>query len=421
MRKNLTNYYLHKKMKLSKLILLLTFSVVTAFASNNKNSIDENAFTITGDLTSYYTEGTIKIVGYPKKSAVGGGGMMMMGGSTSNEVVYAQGKVTKGMFKISGTISEPQNVFIYISAKNKQGVKMGVTKGMNFILSSGDFKMKLGNRSSVFTITGGDTKFNEVIYAYKAAPKYIELQESYGKIYADYGSKTDAEKEKVTAEAVRISNEMIDFELAHYLHVAKTEKDKDVLLMMLDCASYGGPWIEETHRALIKVGVEDERIKEVIFKAIDAGKARAAKSRVGVGSNMNSFYAETLDGQAVSLKEVCSLEENKYVLLEFWASWCGPCRSEIPHLKEAYAEYKSKGFEIFSFTIDDSRADWEKASKQENLPWIDSGMVTKTGPKELYGVTGVPANFLIDTSTGKIVAINLRGKKLTEKLVELLD
>ena len=90
-------------------------------------------------------------------------------------------------------------------------------------------------------------------------------------------------------------------------------------------------------------------------------------------------------------------------------------------MKEAYSEYNKKGFEIFSFTIDDSRAAWEKASEKENLPWINSGMGTKTGPQELYGVTGVPANFLIDASTGKIVAINLRGEKLTKKLKELLD
>lgn len=413
-------------MRLFKIILPLFFTVVTAFAQNN----EENAFTIKGDLTSYYTEGTVKIVGYPKKkktttvkASTGGGAMMAMsmGGASSNEIIYAEGPVKKGRFEISGEINEPQNVYIYISAKNKKGALMGVMKGMNFILSSGDFKMTLGSRPSNFTITGGDTKFNDVIFAYKSAPEYLELQESYGNVYKNYDKKTEVEKAKANDEAVRISGEMIDFELEHYLQTAKTSEDKEILLMMLDCAAYGGPWIEETHKALIDIDVADDRIKDVIFKAIDAGKARAAKSRVGVGSNMNSFYAETLSGEAISLKEVCSVEENKLVLLEFWASWCGPCRSEIPHMKKAYSEYNKKGFEIFSFTIDDSRAAWEKASKEENLPWIDSGMGTKTGPKELYGVTGVPANFLIDTATGKIVATNLRGDKLTEKLKELLD
>ena len=100
-------------MKLFKIILPLLFSVVTAFANNNKDNVDGEAFTITGDLTSYYTEGTIKIVGYSKKASTGGGGMMMaMGSSSPNEVVYAEGPVTKGKFKISGKISDPQSVHI---------------------------------------------------------------------------------------------------------------------------------------------------------------------------------------------------------------------------------------------------------------------------------------------------------------------
>ncbi|MCK0131424.1 AhpC/TSA family protein [Flavobacteriaceae bacterium F08102] len=407
-------------MKLTKIVWGVLFSLMAVGSMANTLGNDGDKFTITGDLTSYYTDGTVKIVAYSKASS-GGGGMMMMGGASSSEIVFAEGPVKNGMFKLSGTIDKPQVVYIYIHAKNKQGMTMGVTKGMSFILSSGDFKLKLGNRPSVFTITGGDTKFNEIIYAYKSFPKYVELQERYGKVYVDYDKKSEAEKEKIKEEAVKISNELIDIELAHYLHLAQTEKDSDVLLMMLDCAAFGGPWMSEAHKALINLNVKDPRIKDIIFKEIEAGKARAAKSRVGVGSDMNSFYAETLDGEAISLREVCTRKENKYVLLEFWASWCGPCRSEIPNMKEAYEAYNSKGFEIFSFTIDDSRAAWEKASKEENMPWIDSGMGTQTGPKDLYGVTGVPANFLIDTSTGKIIAVHLRGDKLKEKLKELLD
>ncbi len=137
-----------------------------------------------------------------------------------------------------------------------------------------------------------------------------------------------------------------------------------------------------------------------------------------MGGRYLPFSADSLDGKATSLSQTC--KANKYVLLEYWASWCGPCRSEIPHLKEAYTHYRDKGFEIFAYTLDDDRAAWVKASGQEELPWINTGMGAKSDPVLLYEVTGVPANYLIDTSTGLVVARDLRGDKLELKLKELL-
>jgi len=112
--------------------------------------------------------------------------------------------------------------------------------------------------------------------------------------------------------------------------------------------------------------------------------------------------------------------ENKLVLLEFWASWCGPCRAEIPNMKKAYSKFHAQGFEIFSFTIDSDKAAWAKASKTEELPWIDTGFGAESTPKKLYEVTGVPANYLIDAATGNVLARNLRGDALDAKLNELL-
>lgn len=90
-------------------------------------------------------------------------------------------------------------------------------------------------------------------------------------------------------------------------------------------------------------------------------------------------------------------------------------------MKAAYERYRSKGFEIVSFTIDNEREDWEIASEEEQLPWHNLGMGEEADAPKAYGVTGVPKNYLVDAETGDILARDLRGHHLDEKLAELLN
>ena len=90
-------------------------------------------------------------------------------------------------------------------------------------------------------------------------------------------------------------------------------------------------------------------------------------------------------------------------------------------MKKAYARYGPLGFEILSFTVDDLREDWVEASEEEDLPWINAGMGIDHPATEAYGVTGVPANFLVEAASGRILARNLRGRKLDEALAERFD
>lgn len=114
----------------------------------------------------------------------------------------------------------------------------------------------------------------------------------------------------------------------------------------------------------------------------------------------------------------------QYVLLDFWASWCGPCRAENPHIVAAYNEFKDKGFTVLGVSLDneDGREAWLKAILDDGLqqwPHLSDLKGWENDASQLYGVKGIPANFLIDPE-GKIVAKNLRGKALAEKLEELL-
>lgn len=113
----------------------------------------------------------------------------------------------------------------------------------------------------------------------------------------------------------------------------------------------------------------------------------------------------------------------KYVLLDFWASWCGPCRQENPNVVKAYKTYKDKNFTVLGVSLDQpgKKQDWLQAIEKDGLTWTQLSDLQgwKNAASTLYGVRGIPANFLIDPQ-GKIVGKDLRGAALEKKLGELL-
>ncbi len=141
---------------------------------------------------------------------------------------------------------------------------------------------------------------------------------------------------------------------------------------------------------------------------------------VAVGNEAPDFVANDTDGNAVSFSD--HIGESKYVLLDFWASWCGPCRRENPNIVRAYEEYKDKGFDIFAVSLDSSRDAWVAAIEKDGLDWtnVSDLLLWDSEPAELYGVRAIPSNFLIDEN-GVIVARNLKGEDLHNTLNELLN
>ncbi|UYQ93847.1 AhpC/TSA family protein [Chitinophaga horti] len=131
----------------------------------------------------------------------------------------------------------------------------------------------------------------------------------------------------------------------------------------------------------------------------------------------DDFTQNDTKGKPVKLSSF----RGKYVLVDFWASWCGPCRQENPNVVAAYNKYKDKNFTILGVSLDDDRADWLKAIEADKLQWTqvsDLGGWNNKVAKQ-YGIRSIPANFLVDPQ-GKIVARNLRGEQLEATLAELL-
>ena len=127
----------------------------------------------------------------------------------------------------------------------------------------------------------------------------------------------------------------------------------------------------------------------------------------------------TPEGKSVKLSDFIS--KNKYTLIDFWASWCGPCRQEMPNVVAAYNEFKAKGFGIVGVSQDNNLESRKKAIKDLNITWAQMSDLKgwQCEGAALYGVRAIPATVLVDQE-GTIVARNLRGDELKAKLAELM-
>ncbi|PSL47574.1 peroxiredoxin [Chitinophaga niastensis] len=137
----------------------------------------------------------------------------------------------------------------------------------------------------------------------------------------------------------------------------------------------------------------------------------------GVNIAADDFSQQDIKGQPVKLSSF----RGKYVLVDFWASWCGPCRQENPNVVKAYNKYKEKNFTILGVSLDDNRDRWLRAINQDGLAWTQVSDLRGWGNEVAvqYGIQSIPSNFLVDPQ-GRIIARNLRGEELEQKLQQLL-
>lgn len=192
----------------------------------------------------------------------------------------------------------------------------------------------------------------------------------------------------------------IDNELGQYLFMTSSE--------MFDA---------DQQKEILSMTNEEYKTKKNIKRIVDRLEASEA---VAIGNDFVDFTMKNPEGEYVSLSDYVG--KDKYVFIDFWASWCGPCRDEMPNVVNAYNKYKSKGLEVVGVSLDNDYDKWIKGIEDLNMTWpqMSDLKLWESSVVELYAIQSIPHTVLLDKE-GKIIAKNLRGEMLDTKLEELMN
>jgi len=329
---------------------------------------------------------------------------------TGNELVTDSASLNSGSYQFKGSVAEPALARICILQK-EVAPSNKLLFNAELWLEKASIKVIAKDPAATPVVTGGQlNKDYQALYASKAPERDQMLAAS--KRVSD-GTEEERKSPEFLKQHMQVMKAAMNKSAERDSLYILNHPDSYLSLYLVSISTSSVPYIslEKDLKALSKPLQSSARGKDLL-NTINTLKNRE------VGGKAPDFTLDDASGKAVSLSSF----RGKYVLLDFWASWCVPCRKENPNVKAAYEQFKDN-FTVLSVSIDSpaTKAKWLEAIKEDQLNWTQ--LCDAPGGSEqvalLYDVRAIPQNYLIDP-TGKIIAKNLRGTQLQQQLSELV-